>query len=52
MIADMRAELMELCPDFGENLGYDGKAISSNSTGQKNRKRGETSDPEAELGKA
>ena len=37
MIADMREELMEMCPDFGENLGYDGKAISSNSTGQKNR---------------
>ena len=51
MIAEMRAELMELCPDFGENLGYDGKAISSNSTGQKNRKTATTSDPEADWGK-
>ncbi len=51
MIADMREELMRLCPDFGENLGYDGKAISSNSTGQKNRKTAKTSDPEADWGK-
>ncbi len=33
MIDTMRGELMELLPDFGENLGYDGKAIESHSTG-------------------
>ena len=31
MIGGMGKELMELCPGFGENLGYDGKAIRSNS---------------------
>ena len=51
MIADMRGELMEMCPDFGENLGYDGKAISSNSTGRRNRKTATTSDPDADWGK-
>ena len=51
MIDTMRKELMELLPDFGERLGYDGKAIESHSTGQKNRKSGETSDPEADWGK-
>ena len=51
MIAGMREELMELCPDFGENLGYDGKAIRSNSTGRRNRKTARTSDPEADWGK-
>ena len=49
--AGMREELMELCPDFGENLGYDGKAISSNSTGRRNRRTGKTSDPDADWGK-
>ncbi len=51
MIDNLRGELMELLPDFGENLGYDGKAIKSNSTGRKNCKGGETSDPEADWGK-
>ena len=46
MIEGMRGELMELLGDFGENLGYDGKAIESHSTGQRSRKTGETSDPE------
>jgi len=48
MIDAMRGELMELPGDFGENLGYDGKAIESRSTGQRSRKTGETSDPEAD----
>ena len=39
MIESMREELVRLCPDFGENLGYDGKAVRSNST----RPRGLTS---------
>ena len=30
---------MELLPDFGERLGYDGKAIESHCTGNKNRKK-------------
>ena len=51
MIDSLRAELMELLADFGENLGYDGKALKSNSTGQVNRKKGETSDPDADWGK-
>ena len=51
MIESMREELMELCCDFGENLGYDGKALRSNSTGRRNRKEGKTSDPEADWGK-
>ena len=51
MIDSLRGELMELLPDFGENLGYDGKALRSNSTGRKNCRKGETSDPEADWGK-
>ena len=51
MIEEMRGELMRLLPDFGEHPGYDGKAVESHSTGQKNRKTGETSDPEADWGK-
>lgn len=43
MIEGMRGELMELLGDFGENPGYDGKAIESHSTGQRSRKTGETS---------
>ena len=42
---------MEEVEDFGEHLGYDGKAIESHSTGQENRKTGKTSDPEADWGK-
>ena len=51
MIEEMRGELMRLLPDFGEHLGYDGKAIESHCTGQRNRKTGKTSDPEADWGK-
>ena len=51
MIGGMGKELMELCPDFGKNLGYDGKAIRSNSTGRKNRGTAQTSDPDADWGK-
>ena len=51
MIETMRKELMELLADFGENLGYDGKAVRSSSTGRRNRKTGETSDPGADWGK-
>ena len=51
MIDTMREGLMELLPDFGENLGYDGKAIRSNSTGRRNRVTSMTSDPDADWGK-
>ena len=51
MIEDMRKEPMELLGDFGENLGYDGKAIRSNSTGNRDRKTGKRSDPDADWGK-
>ena len=51
MIDTMREELKRLLPDFGERLGYDGKAIESHSTGRENRKTGKTSDPDADWGK-
>ena len=51
MMRHVREQLMEEVEDFGEHLGYDGKAIESHSTGQENRKTGKTSDPEADWGK-
>ena len=51
MIESRSEELMRLCPDFGENLGYDGKAVRSNSTGLVSRQTGMTSDPEADWGR-
>ena len=51
MMRHVREQLMEEVEDFGEHLGYDGKAIESHSTGQENRKTGTTSDPEADWGK-
>ena len=51
MMRQVREQLMEEVEDFGEHLGYDGKAIESHSTGQENRKTGKTSDPEADWGK-
>ena len=47
----LREQLMELLPDFGRHLGFDGKAIPSHSTGQVNRKTQQTSDPDADWGK-
>jgi hypothetical protein len=38
-------------PDFGKHPGYDGKSLDSYSTGQQNRKTGQTSDPDANWGK-
>jgi hypothetical protein len=40
MLIDLREQLMEVLPDFGQHLGYDGKAIDSHSTGQVNSKSG------------
>jgi hypothetical protein len=37
-------------PDFGQHLGYDGKAIDSHSTGQVDSKSGRCSDPDADWG--
>ena len=51
MLEALRARLMEVRPDFGRHLGYDGKAIDSHSTGQANRKTGRTSDADADWGK-
>ena len=51
MIGSMGEQLMELLDDFGENLGYDGKAIGSNSTGRRSLKTSMTSDPDADWGK-
>ena len=51
MVPRLREQLMEVLPDFGQHLGYDGKAIESHSTGQVRRRTGETSDPQADWGK-
>lgn len=51
MIPALTEQLMAALPDFGVHLGYDGKAIQSHSTGQKNRTTGDTSDPDADWGK-
>ena len=51
MIRTMREQLMEEADDFGEFLGYDGKAMESHSTGASNRVTGKTSDADADWGK-
>ena len=51
MIATLRGQPMEVLPDFGEHLGYDGKAIESHSAGRADRATGEISDPDADWGK-
>jgi hypothetical protein len=51
MIPALREQLMEALPEFGQHLGYDGKAIDSHSTGQVDRNTGMTSDPDADWGK-
>ena len=51
MMDVLRTQLMEVLPDFGRHLGYDGKAVESHSTGQASRKTGRTSDPDADWGK-
>jgi len=51
MIRQLREALMEVLPDFGRHLGYDGKSINSYSTGHKNRDTGEPSDMDADWGK-
>lgn len=51
MVIDLRNQLMTTLPDFGEHLGYDGKAIESHSTGVKHKKTQQTSDQDADWGK-
>lgn len=51
MIKNLREQLMLALPDFGQHLGYDGKAIQSHSTGHVKRETGITSDPDADWGK-
>lgn len=51
LVPKLREQLMAVLPDFGQHLGYDGKAIESYSTGQINTKTEQTSDPDADWGK-
>ncbi len=51
MIPGLRRQLMEVLPDFGQHLGYDGKAIASYSTGRVDGASGRRSDPDADWGK-
>jgi hypothetical protein len=51
MLDELRRQLMAVLPDFGQHLGYDGKAIESHSTGQANSQTGQRSDPDADWGK-
>lgn len=50
MFDRMVEELSELLPDLGARLAFDGKAIPSHSTGRKDSKTGQTSDPDASWG--
>ena len=51
MIPELRRQLMVVLPDFGQHLGYDGKAIESYSTGRIDGESGQRSDPDADWGK-
>lgn len=51
MVKTLREQLMVELPDFGQHLGYDGKAIDSHSTGRVKQATGNTSDPDADWGK-
>ena len=50
MIPELRRQLMVVLPDFGQHLGYDGKAIESYSTGRTDGESGQRSDPDADWG--
>ena len=50
MLIDLREQLMAVLPDFGQHLGYDGKAIDSHSTGQVDSKSGQLFRPGCRLG--
>jgi hypothetical protein len=51
MLVRLREQVMEVLPDFGQHLGFDGKALESHSTGRINQRSERTSDPEADWGK-
>ena len=43
-------ELVERLPDFGADVGFDGKALRSHSTGRRTARTGQPSDPDAAWG--
>ena len=51
MVDVLRGRLLAELPGYGRHLGYDGKAVPSRSTGRRNAKTGEASDPDADWGK-
>lgn len=51
MVDALRGRLLAELPGYGRHLGYDGKAVPSRSTGRRNAKTGEASDPDADWGK-
>ncbi|MCY3813361.1 MAG: transposase [Gammaproteobacteria bacterium] len=51
MVDALRRRLMDELPGFGRHLGYDGKALSSHSTGKRKAATGRTSDPDADWGR-
>ena len=51
MVERLGEARLEALPDFGEHLGYDGKAIQSHSTGRVSRLTGEASDRDADRGR-
>ena len=51
MIGTLCHQLMAEAPDFGRCLGYDGKALSSHSTGRILADKDRTSDPDADGGR-
>jgi hypothetical protein len=51
MIKTLREQLMAVLPEFGQHLGFDGKAIHSYSTGTKHKATHKTSDEDADWGK-
>ena len=51
MMRRMGEQLREALPDFGDHLGYDGKAVASHSTGRVSGRTGVVSDREADWGR-
>ena len=51
MMRRMGEQLREALPDFGEHLGYDGKAAPSHSTGRGSARTGAASDRDADRGR-
>ena len=51
MMRRLGEPLREALPDFGEHLGYDGKAVPSHSTGRVSARTGAASDRDADWGR-